>query len=230
MDTKPISKIFTLSIVCLLLLSGCNLPAGVPSPTATPTLVGEALPLPTELIPTRPPPTAPPDVPVVVQNPSLTFIDMIDRQTGWGLAETKVLRTRDSGVSWEDVSPGGLLAGGAALSTDFLDTLNGWVLSPNPDGITGTLYATGDGGTSWKSMLIPFSSADLQFLDPLNGWALASLGVGAGSMPVDVYQTTDGGVSWAKNFSSQPGAAETPGALPVAGLKSGLGEIGRAHV
>ena len=224
MDTKSISKVLATGTVLVVLLAGCNLPASAPAPTASPTLVvSEEPPVPTAAVPTLPPPPTVTSTPSMVQNPPLTSMAMIDRQTGWGLTANAVLRTRDGGVSWEDVSPGGLLAAQSGLSADFLDTMNGWVLAPNPDGINGTLHRSGDGGNTWLSSQAPFSSADLQFLDPLNGWALASLGAAAGSMPVEVYQTTDGGASWGKTFGHQPEAAETPGSLPMAGIKSGLG-------
>jgi len=51
---------------------------------------------------------------------------------------------------------------------------------------------------------------------------MAALGAGAGSMAVAIYQTTDSGQSWARNYTNDPTQAGSGDTLPLGGLKSGL--------
>ena len=108
---------------------------------------------------------------------------MFDEDNGWGVGEKAILRTEDGGLHWHDVSPTNVDAFGYAATTEFVDSLRGWVLIPNPeDMLSGILYRSADGGASWNQAPVPFGGGALRFVDGRNGWMMASLGAGAGSM------------------------------------------------
>ena len=74
-------------------------------------------------------------------------------------------------------------------SIAFADAAHGWVVGP-----AGTVFATADGGASWKRRR-PNTSADLWGVactDDDHAWVV---GAGSGSRGV-IHATTDGGVTW----------------------------------
>jgi photosystem II stability/assembly factor-like uncharacterized protein len=198
-------------LLLLSLLAACGRPEQIP-------------------IPVTQGPTAAPETPApavinapIVTAPGLTAIRMLDERDGWGITDTQVVRTDDGGVTWYDVSPSGVDALGYAATFDFLDADHGWVaLADSTDPFTGTLYRTTDGGTTWSSSIIPFGGGDLQFLDADNGWVMASLGAGAGSMGVAIFQTADGGETWTQSYTNDPNKPNAGDSLPLGGLKDGL--------
>ena len=173
----------------------------------------------TVVAPTETPP--PLDAPVI-QSPGLVAIRMFDENNGWGIGDTAVLRTADGGVNWHDVSP--IESDfGYTVTTEFIDHLHGWVLIPNPeDWLRGILYRTSDGGAHWNESPAPFGGGALQFVDNRRGWMMASLGAGAGSMAISVYQTADAGASWQRTYVNDPNQEGAGGSLPLGGLKDGI--------
>jgi photosystem II stability/assembly factor-like uncharacterized protein len=171
-------------------------------------------------------PTAAPLVAPVVEAPALLAFRMIDERNGWGVSDASILRTNDGAVTWHDISPTNVDAFGYAATTEFIDSIRGWVLVPNPDDmLNGILYRTADGGATWDQAAVPFGGGVLRFVDGRNGWMMASLGAGAGSMAVGVFQTEDAGATWKQTYindPSQPGASDS---LPLGGLKNGITPI-----
>lgn len=157
----------------------------------------------------------------LIDAPSIIFIEMMDESYGWGITETEVVSTNDGGVTWYNVTPPGLTDVGYSVITDFLDASHAWVqiVDPNnyPNG--GTLYRTLDGGLTWESFQTPFSAGDLEFMDVNNGWMMADLGVGAGSMAIAVFQTSDGGVTWTRTYTNDPSLEGAGDTLPLGGIK-----------
>jgi photosystem II stability/assembly factor-like uncharacterized protein len=162
----------------------------------------------------------------LVDAPSIVFIHMIDTVNGWGVTGTQIVRTNDGGVTWYNVTPPGVTETGymAASQSEFLDATHAWlqIADPNnyPNG--GSMYRTADGGLTWKSSATPFSGGSISFLDPNNGWLMADLGVGAGSMPVSIFQTSDGGGTWNRTYTNDPNVEDTSETLPMSGLKYGI--------
>ena len=113
---------------------------------------------------------------------------------------------------------------GYSVEMFAVDNSYAWVQQPDPDNYPngGTLYRTKDGGLTWTNAMTPFSGGDLNFIDPDNGWMLADLGVGAGSMGVSIFQTTDGGATWEQKYTNDPNLANAGDSLPLGGLKNGL--------
>ncbi|HUL13546.1 MAG TPA: hypothetical protein VLU73_15440 [Methylococcaceae bacterium] len=184
----------------------------------------ELLPVPVTQGPTLIPetPTSAPINSHVVAAPGLVSIHMLDEQNGWGINDQQVLRTNDGGVTWYDVSPTKSTQLGYAVSADFLDA-HAWVLVPDAnDPLSGSLFHSSDAGLTWSTSQVPFGGGDLEFLDLKQGWMLASLGAGAGSMGVAVYQTSDGGQTWTRTYINDPNQTGAGDSLPLGGLKDGL--------
>jgi photosystem II stability/assembly factor-like uncharacterized protein len=146
----------------------------------------------------------------------LDAIKMIDAETGWAITQTgaadgHILYTKDGGSTWQDVTPPEIAAGAAASpkrpSAFFLDAKHAWVTfypaNENADK-PALVWQTEDGGQSWQAgdSLTPgelegvFSPGYIFFIDPSQGWLLLEHGAAAGSQPVTLYHTQDGGDTW----------------------------------
>lgn len=207
-------------IVLTLLLAACNI--SVNSLTASPEPPIESNTTPLSPYPDTP---APPAIQAPeVESPPLVELHFFNELDGWGVTETKIVRTNDGGITWYDVTPPDVDETGYAVHTSFLDKSHAWVQKPDFNNFpnNGLLYHTADGGMNWTISSTPFSGGDLSFVDPSNGWMLADLGVGAGSNAVAVFQTTDGGASWTQTYSNDPDNAESSDSLPLGGIKSDL--------
>lgn len=102
-----------------------------------------------------------------------------------------------SGIS---VRPTPLPAGPDVQAAGLIDALHGWA-------VTGQrLLVTANGGSTWRDVTPPagFSSSDLavgvEFVDRQHGWVAAAEPFKSGSDPtygrIDVWRTSDGGLSW----------------------------------
>ena len=211
---------FSWIIVFAFILSACNM--AVTSLTASPQPPVER---------TVPPPTPFPDTPVPevinssrVESPPLIEIEFFNELDGWGVTETKIVRTNDGGISWYDVTPPDVEAIGEELETFFLDNNHVWLQKPDFNNFpnNGLLYHTADGGLTWSISSTPFSGGDLSFIDANNGWMLADLGVGAGSNAVAVFLTTDGGATWTQTYTNDPNNPDSGVSLPLGGIKSDI--------
>lgn len=177
------------------------------------------------------PPTPYPDTPApvrvdapLIENPSILNLDMVNELDGWAVTETEIARTNDGGLSWYSLTPPDMQETGYSVDTFFLDEVHAWVLKPDLENFpySGRLSRTTDGGRTWSEYSVPFSRGDLTFLDADSGWMLAELGVGAGSNPVAVFQTLDGGRSWRRTYTNDPNEGRPADSLPLGGLKSDL--------
>ncbi len=175
------------------------------------------IPTPTPAPPTEPPAT---ETPEPVLTPSLTKIEMLDEQNGWGQAEGMILRTEDGGETWLDVTPDKVYNDPAYAKSFFLDAKIGWILIEDVDGpMVGTLFHTTDGGQTWNWRNTPFGRSDFGFLDVERGYALTDLGAAVGSMGVAIWETKNSGGDWNRTFVHQPGLDDS---LPLSGIKHGI--------
>ncbi|MFO3797979.1 MAG: WD40/YVTN/BNR-like repeat-containing protein, partial [Anaerolineales bacterium] len=139
---------------------------------------------------------------------------------GWAITAEAIYRLQGGAV--EEVTPPQLREARYSLMPYFLDLQHAWLLHAAEMPSQGTLYHTADGGTIWESLSVPFGMAELVFLDADRGWAMASLGAGAGSSSIAIYQTADGGHSWKLRFLNDPSIQGARQDIPLSGMKNGL--------
>jgi photosystem II stability/assembly factor-like uncharacterized protein len=190
--------------VCLC-LAACTANTSVPEPVPSET------PLPTPVVINLP----------LVDAPQLTQFYFVNENDGWGVTESQVVRTKDGGVTWFNATPPVSAQFGYAPFF-FLNAQTAWTLIPAEDYLTGMLYHTTDGGSTWGTSVVPFAYTSLQFLDPNAGFALAALGAGAGSEVVALYQTSDAGRNWTRIFINDPNEPGANDSLPLGGQKYGF--------
>ncbi len=180
------------------------------------------LPLATTEMPTTPPVVAPTDSGTEIPHrtqallTSLDSIKMFDQQYGWSTAsqalqDAHILRTIDGGQSWQDVTPPEPAStpqgDGKRVLPFFLNSQEAWVTyypSNQAASSPALIWRTQDGGATWQSSLplIPgeieasFTPNQLFFINSQQGWLLLAHGAAAGSQPVTLYQTQDGGLTW----------------------------------
>ncbi|GEM_PF-589658 len=161
-----------------------------------------------------PTPTSTPTPGVVIPNPFIRTLYMLDASNGWATGDAYALRTSDGGLTWYNVLPEVAPAGAF-----FLNPATGWVISRS-----GTLYRTNNGGIQWTQFALPFWNESLQcylhFLNNSEGFLLSGSPIGMFKYPISLYQTSDGGASWALKFAHAPG--QDSGSLPLGGYKYGV--------
>ncbi len=213
-------KLSVLALLFLFLvpLAACQLgPTPIPPlPSSTPT---------TTLTPVPPTPTATPTItPIPPLNspngPPLRSIHMFTQKDGWGLIENALLITHDSGVTWFSVP---LPGASVNLSTGyaFLDEKVAYLLVPAPDGNTGSLLSTRDGGGTWQVISVPFSNGNLYFINDIVGF-LYQLEAGNGR-GFTLYQSLNYGQNWDPVYDQNAPPMENR--LPETGVKNGLSFI-----
>jgi photosystem II stability/assembly factor-like uncharacterized protein len=128
-------------------------------------------------------------------------------------AKSIVLATHDGGRTWQaqqlPVEPG---AGMVVDPPVFFGQREGIMVMHPMDPASGgksVLLATSDGGKSWSARTLEWDYIEsIQFVDRAHGWAVAGAGSdfmkapGAVQIPLPLYRTDDGGVSWVKVATS----------------------------
>lgn len=143
----------------------------------------------------------------------LTSIQMLDLQNGWGFdSNYHVLRTRNGGKTWQDVTPPTGYYDPAGFYT--LDADTAWatftnVLYTNPT--TAYVWHTEDGGETWTQSdefrldldqygePYPYGfylPQGMQFIDRQTGWLLVAVAYNMNSARPLFFQTNDGGQTW----------------------------------
>jgi len=155
---------------------------------------------------------------------AISSIHMLDANNGWIITDHAILRTRDGGTTWHNVTPSNVSALGFGIGFSFLDSNRGWIIvSDQSDPINqGVMYHTVDGGLSWTAVATPFGGALLKFFDDNNAWAMVYAGVATGNMNIKFFQTANGGTNWTEVFETDPNNADVEHAIPFAGIKSGF--------
>ena len=138
-------------------------------------------------------------LPFVVQK-----LDLLTADVGWAIINNRLRWTTDGGGAWQDITP---VAGTILQDVLFLNTSDGWAISAEVDGsgLVEELYlsSTTDAGQSWQTVV--FDAFDLSqgvagvyldFVDSQSGWVVVRLPSSANFSFGQLFQTTDGGVSW----------------------------------
>jgi len=158
---------------------------------------------------------------------NLQAIHMVTALEGWAEGDRSLWHTADGGGTWRNVTPpkGSTDVYGlyGLVSASYLTGRMAWlVVGPT------TILRTCDGGQTWVAITVYLVRyvqflVQLTFIDPHHGWALASSDDAAGSTPVQVMATGDGGAHWRTISATNVTADDTPGGLPFGGAKNGLG-------
>lgn len=141
-------------------------------------------------------------------------VTFVDDETGWVLAEDRLLVTGDGGRTWTER----YRAAHVRLTrVQFLDRQKGFALVRRDGPCTGwicpsELWATSDGGKTWAALPTrSFEPASFTFVDARNGWAVGVAGAGTKKPRAAVFATRDGGRTWAEQLQSEVPADTAPG-------------------
>lgn len=142
------------------------------------------------------------------QEIKITNIKMVTATDGWAVSGPFILRTRDGGQSWREVTPADpSLSSRTEAYGAFLDRENAWIVFGSRGQIpTSTvIWRTSDGGNTWspsgeilQGAIGDQMWAELYAVDSANVW-VAFRGFYAGAGPhysAHFFRTTDGGKSW----------------------------------
>jgi photosystem II stability/assembly factor-like uncharacterized protein len=138
--------------------------------------------------------------------------------------------TTNAGRSWTDVTPPGLnVTGGTHWINGFfaLSPTRAWLVYGGIEKGPQVIETTVDAGRHWSKVgvgngvtALPQSGCTLQFVTLRDGTCSDLWGAG-GSMPIGIYRTANGGVSWRKIFQSTTSTtSNTPGSIPFGCDKS----------
>lgn len=186
-------------------------------PTAEPTMIE-----PSPTVPVEPSPTSLPPGDVIAHFPAgqeiaLTFINMIDKDLGWGIGGLvgvgdHVLVTKDGGSTWADVTPPEPVAPEGKRKSAigyFPDTSTAWVTYYGLENLMlaePVVWRTQDGGQTWQAsqpldvsgLEETYQPSHLIFSGQDTGWLLVHVGVGMNHDYVVLYKTEDSGQTWSR--------------------------------
>lgn len=203
-------------------LPATAIPSHTPPPTELPTnppptTVPVATEIPTETVA----PPVPPPGPTLERLPAgqelvFTRLYMIDQLSGWatgGVAGSNdhLFTTSNGGSTWRDITPPQPGEPGTlAVAAFFQDDSTAWatyygesmdILFPSWP----VVWRTTDAGSTWQPSQpldltgLEFTyQTELVFADFQHGWLLTHVGAGMSHDYVTIYQTTDGGFTWAR--------------------------------
>jgi photosystem II stability/assembly factor-like uncharacterized protein len=185
--------------------------------------------------------------PVAIASPSPARTPRLDRVvksfklvspgTGWVETDHGLRVTHNDGSSWVEASPNGDVG---TLALDGIDGQTAFVATEKIDGSTATIsiWHTTDGGQTWRpaklaSVPAPDTSAEcgcehlavlIDAVDPLDVFADIVVFSGTDSESHDVFQSRDGGATWA-GLPIEIHANGSPGDLAIHFLTADTGSI-----
>lgn len=159
---------------------------------------------------------------------ALIALHMVSSRIGWGLETHAVVRTLDGGKHWITVRsfPRSVSLTGTSISTYGFNAA--WLIASfayTADIPHSTVLSTRDGGRTWRrsNPIRGWAStpSDYAWITGQRGWVLTSEGGAAGSVPTNVYRTSDGGAHW-RLVSHNHLANHSPRSLPSCNGFSGI--------
>jgi len=148
----------------------------------------------------------PAEVPAGLGRVVIERMGMVSPTEGWVLTGRSLLWSQDAGRTWRDRTPPEA-DDEVLLEAEFLDPLEGWVVSAQPSQTYSTvglsLHKTADGGQNWQAQGLPTfdetafpQSAHVEFINENVGWVVVRLGSSSNSSDGVLLHTTDGGQTW----------------------------------
>ncbi len=135
----------------------------------------------------------------------LDYVELVTGDIGWGIASgadgiLHILRTDNAGEEWREITPPQPLTPHSFVltpSVHFNDPENGWVSYTGTD----LIWATRDGGRTWRPSRLEFSAllgGLIHSLDEDQVWFFQFVDGGMQKVNTIVYSSQDGGITWTK--------------------------------
>ncbi len=130
-------------------------------------------------------------------------LSAVDQTTAWAVGRNgTVIKTEDGGATWTTQDPGS-----AADLTDVIavSPMVAWAISSN-----NLAFRTIDGGATWSASATPgYPCNDIVAAGGDNAWiAAGSSNYYTGTSSGRIYKTSDGGVTWTTQFSTEQFSVE----------------------
>jgi photosystem II stability/assembly factor-like uncharacterized protein len=130
----------------------------------------------------------------------LNGVDFVDALTGWAVGDGgTIVATVDGGTTWhQQPSPSGV----SLRAVSFIDAQRGWAAGGS------TVLATDDGGLTWVDSSVNDGTwtpdiESVSFVNATHGWVAGYAPAQVGGDPGCVFATTDGGVTWERQFNER---------------------------
>jgi len=183
-----------------------------------PTAISTALPAPTALVATKSEATTTLAAAHRSSGIILVYLHMFDGRLGFAIDSVgRPWFTTDGAASWqESLAPASPQLGRVVATVP--ESRAAYLAD------AGALVVTTDGGRTFRRLPLPSTISEvdgLSFPDERHGWIMANVHGFLGSETLDIFGTTDGGVTWTRLASTETPIG-TPGPLPFAGDKFGI--------
>ncbi len=152
-------------------------------------------------------------------------VEFANARAGWLIHQTaaglELLHTRDGGLTWQTLPLPAFEVEIAGAWLEFVDAQTGWLALRLPSSSSfsrGLLFATQDGGQTWRERTLPLGEA-VHFNDAQHGW------VAGGPDGEQFFRSDDGGLTWYATTEGIAGpSAASQGALPGNLLATDFGD------
>lgn len=151
--------------------------------------------------------------PIAKEAPVVNKILCLQERQGWAIGERSLLRTDDSGVTWQKIIPQGVSEKSKFISANFENAIDGYayylIAGAQPE--LRVLYQALNGGgkiTGWASSVLPTkekweTSADVMPYNPGYSiydtkWVLLTSSPAAGLMNKSLYRSDNHGQTWTR--------------------------------
>ncbi|HEU4571553.1 MAG TPA: hypothetical protein VFR93_02615, partial [Candidatus Limnocylindrales bacterium] len=184
-----------------------------PKPSVVPVVSPAASPSPAPTAGVSPRPTTDP----LASIPSIQFAGLLDASHGWVVGRDTFLATADRGATWTQTPLPGPRVGSGVLGATFADADHGWLATLDSDDLSRRVFdvwRTTDGGRSWQKAVLhegavaseTMGNAHFSVVGPghLLVWIEGGMPSGWTS---DLYESTDGGVTWSNPRISAEGVS-----------------------
>ena len=136
---------------------------------------------------------------------NLTGVSFHDANTGYVAGGAFMFKTTNNGGSWTRIYP--LSPTGTYKDVWFVNRDTGWVACVLPDGNTGAMLGTTNGGISWVQQYSGLAGREICFVNNQTGWAICFN---------SVIKTTTGGNPGVPNIPSPSSPPNNSIGLPLA--------------